>query len=65
MLLIAVLGGMAWKPARYLKFALPWGWQNHLLHPDATHWGLAIVACFLYAGLFLMLGYRRFVKRDL
>jgi hypothetical protein len=34
-LLMAILGGLAWKPAKYLKYALPWGWQCNLLHPDA------------------------------
>ena len=44
---------------------LPWGWQNHLLHPEPSHWLAAGLACLLYTGVFLMLGYARFDTRDL
>jgi hypothetical protein len=64
-LLLAVLGSLAWEPVKYLKYALPWGWQNNLLHPDPVHWGGAVVACLAYTLVFLMLGYYRFIRRDL
>ncbi len=64
-LLLAVLGSLAWKPAKYIKYTLPWGWQNHLLHPDPAHWGGAVAACLVYTAVFLMLGYYRFMRRDL
>ncbi|MHC4559584.1 MAG: ABC transporter permease, partial [Planctomycetota bacterium] len=64
-LLGGVLGSLAWKPAKYLTYALPWGWQSNLLHPEPAHWLGAALACLVYAGLFLMLGYYRFERRDL
>jgi len=64
-LFLAILGRFAWEPAKYIKYALPWGWQCHLLHPAWLHWGGAIIACLAYTAMFLMLGYYRFVKRDL
>jgi len=64
-LLIGVLGRIAWKPAKYLMYALPWGWQHHLLHPEPAHWLGAAVACLAYTAAFLMLGYYRFARRDL
>jgi hypothetical protein len=64
-LILALAGGIAWKPARYLLYILPWGWQCHLLHPAVTHWLGAVLACFAYAAVFLMVGFYRFEKRDL
>lgn len=64
-LLLAVLGRFVWEPAKYIKYALPWGWQCHLLHPEFLHWGGAVAACLAYTAVFLMLGYYRFAKRDL
>jgi hypothetical protein len=64
-LLFAVVGGMKWESFRLVKYALPWGWQNHLLHPDPAHWVVAGLACLLYTGVFLTLGYARFEIRDL
>ncbi len=64
-LLFAFLGGLAWEPARYLKYSLPWGLQNHLLHPDASHWLGAGLACLGYTAVFFLLGYIRFQRRDL
>ena len=64
-LLLAVLGGLKWESMRLIKYALPWGWQNHLLHPEPSHWLGAGLACLLYTGVFLMLGYARFETRDL
>jgi hypothetical protein len=64
-LLIALIGGLAWKPTKYILYALPWGWQNHLLHPAASHWLIAGLGCLAYASVLLALGYVRFAKRDL
>ncbi|MBC8468233.1 MAG: hypothetical protein H8D56_02075 [Planctomycetes bacterium] len=64
-LLIAILGSFAWKPAKYLLYALPWGWQNNLLHPATSHWVIAVFASLAYTAFFLTLGYIRFETRDL
>ena len=64
-LLLAIVGSIAWKPAKYLLYALPWGWQSHLLHPSPSHWLGAVFACLVYTAVFLMLGYYRFEKRDI
>jgi len=64
-LLVAVLGGLAWQPAKYLLYALPWAWQCHLLHPAPSHWLAAGGACLAYMSVFLVIGYVRFAKRDL
>jgi ABC-type transport system involved in multi-copper enzyme maturation permease subunit len=64
-LLLAVLGSLKWEAMRWIKYALPWGWQNHLLHPQASHWLGAAVACLVYTAVFLFLGYARFETRDL
>ena len=64
-LLLAILGGFAWKPAKYILYALPWGWQNNLLHPAPDHWLVAVLASLAYTAFFLILGYIRFETRDL
>lgn len=64
-LLVAFLGGLKWEAMKLIKYALPWGWQNHLLHPQPSHWLGAGLACLLYTAVFLMLGYARFETRDL
>ncbi len=64
-LFFAVIGRFAWEPLKYIKYLLPWGWQNQLLHPSVVHWGCAGLACLAYTAVFLMIGYRRFEKRDL
>ena len=64
-LILALAGGIAWKPAKYLLYSLPWGLQSHLLHPAPTHWLGAALACMAYAAVFLMAGYYRFEKRDI
>jgi ABC-type transport system involved in multi-copper enzyme maturation permease subunit len=64
-LLMAILGGFAWKPAKNILYALPWGWQNNLLHPDMSHWLVAVIASLVYTIFFLTLGYIRFETRDL
>ena len=64
-LLFALIASMAWEPAVYLKYALPWGLQNHLLHPELTHSLGTALACLGYMLVFLVLGYYRFETRDL
>jgi hypothetical protein len=64
-LLLSVLGGLKWEALKLIKYALPWGWQNHLLHPEPSHWLAAGLACLLYTGVFLLWGYARFETRDL
>ncbi len=64
-LLGAYVGRLAWEPAIYLKYALPWGLQNHLLHPELTHSVGTALACLGYTAVFLLLGCRHFEKRDL
>ena len=64
-LFLSVLGRFFWEPAKYFKYALPWGWQCYLLHPDPLYWGGAVLLCLAYTMVFLLLGYYRFGKRDL
>jgi ABC-type transport system involved in multi-copper enzyme maturation permease subunit len=64
-LLTAILGSFAWKPAKYILYALPWGWQNNLIHPAPAHWLGAVLASLAYTAFFLTLGYIRFETRDL
>lgn len=64
-LLMGLLGGIYWKPAKYLLYALPWGWQSNLLHPELARCMLAALGCLVYAGFFLFLGYYHFERRDL
>jgi hypothetical protein len=63
--LFALLGKKSWEPVGYLKYALPWGVQNYLLHPNALYVLGTAAACGGYTVLFLLLGHRHFVKRDL
>ena len=63
--LLAFIASLTWEPATYLKYTLPWGLQNHLLHPELTHSLGTVLACLGYAAVFLLLGYRRFETRDL
>ena len=64
-LLLAFLGSLVWRPMIYLNFALPWGIQNYLLHPQLTHSLGTTLACLAYMMVFLFLGYYRFETRDL
>ena len=64
-LLMGTLGRLAWKPAKYLLHALPWGWQSNLLHYEPVRCLLAALGCLVYAGFFLFLGYYYFERRDL
>ncbi|MBN1851133.1 MAG: hypothetical protein JW829_00355 [Pirellulales bacterium] len=63
--LFALFGRATWKPASSICYALPWGIQNYILHPDWT-WVLgSLAACGGYTILFLLLGHHHFTKRDL
>jgi hypothetical protein len=64
-LLFAVIGGLKWQAVKLVKYLLPWGWQNYLLHPSLRLLLAAVAACFLYTAVFLILGYARFETRDL
>jgi ABC-type transport system involved in multi-copper enzyme maturation permease subunit len=64
-LLSAFVGRLTWKPAVNIKYLLPWGLQNHLLHPDIGHSLAIVLACMGYTAVFLFLGYHRFKTRDL
>ncbi|NIP27108.1 MAG: hypothetical protein GWN67_28940 [Phycisphaerae bacterium] len=64
-LIMGLVGRLAWKPAKYVLYALPWGWQSNLLHFDMVRCLLAALGCFVYAGFILFLGYYHFERRDL
>lgn len=64
-LLAAFLAGLAWEPAHYLDYLLPWGIQNHLLGPDFLTVVLTVAGCLGYTVVFAWLGARKFEKRDL
>ena len=64
-LLMGLIGSIFWKPAKYILYSLPWGWQSNLLHPEPTRCLLAALGCLVYAGFFLTLGYYHFERRDL
>jgi len=63
--LVAFIAGLKWDDASYVKWVLPWGVQNRLLHYSGTQCALAVLACLGYAAVFLTVGYRNFAKRDL
>jgi len=63
--LFAMLGKLALEEAHYVRWLLPWGIQNRLLHYSTAQAGLAALACLGYAAVFLTLGYRHFARRDL
>ena len=62
---LAFVGRYAWEPARYLKYALPWGIHNYLLHPHPWVCLGAMAGCLGYAAVFFLLGYYLFGRRDL
>lgn len=64
-LLVSFLAGLAWAPAGYLEWLLPWGIQNQLLAPHWYQSALAAGACLLYTAVYLFLGHRQFCRRDL
>ena len=61
----AAIGKHHWEPLNNIKYLLPWGIQNYLMHPEWTHFLGAAAGCLGYTALFLMLGYIRFQRRDL
>lgn len=63
--LFALIGRHTWEPMAYVNYLLPWGVQNHLLHPSSLHLVGSVAACLGYTALFLLLGHRHFSKRDL
>lgn len=63
--LFSLLGRMTHDAARYVLYLLPWGYQTRLFHPDAGQVALAVGGCALQTALFLWLGHRKFVRRDL
>jgi hypothetical protein len=63
--LFALLGSLAWQPAAYLRYLLPWGIQDQLLGPSVATVAVASLACLAYAGVFTWLGGRNFERRDL
>lgn len=63
--LFAAIGSKSWEPAVYIKHVLPWGVQNYLLHSSAAYVLGTAAACLGYTVLFLFLGHRHFLKRDL
>jgi len=63
--LFSFIGRNTWKPLAYVNYALPWGIQNDLLHPDASRVTVGTLGCLAYTAAFLFLGYRHFKKRDL
>lgn len=63
--LFSLIGRNTWEPARHVIYLLPWGVQNHLLHPDGLNFLGSAAACLAYTAFFLTIGYWRFSKRDL
>ncbi|MCZ6787203.1 MAG: ABC transporter permease subunit [Planctomycetota bacterium] len=61
----AWVGSKTWEPASNVKYVLPWGVQEKLLHYETSQVVVAILACLGYTLVFLALGYRHFSKRDL
>jgi hypothetical protein len=61
----AFLARTQWKPAGIIKYALPWGVQNYLLHYDPLIFFGAVAACVGYTVVFLLLGHLYFCRRDL
>jgi len=63
--LLAMFGRMSYEPAKYINYLLPWGFQTHLFHNEASHVVLACLGCPVQTALFGWLGYRKFTSRDL
>ncbi|MBN1845198.1 MAG: ABC transporter permease [Sedimentisphaerales bacterium] len=61
----ALVGKHSWEPIKNIKYLLPWGIQNYLLHPEWTHYLGAAAGCLGYTLVFLLLGYAWFQRRDL
>jgi hypothetical protein len=56
---------LAWEPARFVTYLLPWAVQNDLLAPGAGTVAVAFGACVLYTIAFVSLGVWTFGRRDL
>ncbi len=63
--LLATTLSMWLDAARYVNWLLPWGFQLRLLHHDPVQIGLAVFGCLLQAAVFVWLGHRTFLRRDL
>jgi len=63
--LFALLGRLYHEAANYVQWVLPWGFQMRLFHFDVAQVGLAVGGCALQTAVFLWLGHRKFVGRDL
>lgn len=63
--LFSKIGSLTWEPASNVKYVLPWGIHNYLLHHNLLVVLGAAAACLGYTALFLFLGHRHFQKRDL
>ncbi len=61
----AGIGKLYWELLQNVKYLLPWGIQNYLMHPEWTHFLGAAAGCLGYTLFFLLLGYVRFQRRDL
>ena len=64
-LLLALLGQLAWEPMYLVNYLLPWAIQNHLLAPDLLTVLLTAAGCLGYTVAFAWLGARKFATRDL
>ncbi len=64
-LLASWVAKQQWEPAAAIKWLLPWAVQNRLLSPEWSEVGIAVAACFGYTALYLFLGHRHFLRRDL
>lgn len=56
---------LAWEPARFVTYLLPWAVQNDLLAPGSGTVAVAFGACVLYTIVFVSLGLWTFGRRDL
>jgi len=63
--LFAWLGALKWNAVGLVKLLTPWGVQQHLLHPEASHVAGAAVLCIVYTAVYLLIGRRYFERRDL
>jgi ABC-type transport system involved in multi-copper enzyme maturation permease subunit len=64
-LIVTLGGGLTPEFARWLKYALPWGYQTRLFHHEPLQVAAAAAGCVAMTALFLWLGYRKFTRRDL
>jgi len=63
--LLATTLSMWLDAARYVNWLLPWGFQLRLLHHDPVQIGLAVFGCLLQTAVFVWVGHRTFLRRDL